>query len=54
MSVLAGIIIFHLLVIVRAKQPDGDKVPYLSVFILTCGLVGYVVYMMFTMKTPEP
>ena len=53
MKVLLGIIFLHLLVIIRAKQPDGAEVPYLTIFLITLAIVLYVVYMMFSMDVPE-
>ena len=53
MTVLLGIIIIHFLVILRAKQSIREKVPYVTIFILTILMVSYVVAKMYTMEPPE-
>lgn len=54
MTTLLGIIVLHLLVMLRSKIADGDGVPYGSVVILSLMTVGYVFWMMHTYKIPEP
>lgn len=53
MNVLLGIIGFHLLVILRAKQSLREKAPYATTFFLTVLMVAFVVAMMYTMEPPE-
>lgn len=53
MSVLLGIIVFHLLVLLRAKQSIREKAPYASTFFLTVLMVTFVVAMMYIMEPPE-
>lgn len=53
MIVLLGIIIFHLLVMLRAKLSVKGGVPYATTFFLTVLMVTYVVAMMYTMEPPE-
>jgi len=53
MKILFGIIFFHFLVLIRAKITTKDGVPIISISMLTLLLVGYVVFMMFTMPLPE-
>ena len=53
MKVLLGIIIIHLLVMLRARQSIRERVPYVSIFVLTVLMVTYVVAMMYTMEPPE-
>ncbi len=52
MIVLLGIIAVHLLVILRAKQPILERVPFATIFFLTVLMVTYVVFMMYTMVPP--
>ena len=53
MTVLLGIICFHLLVMLRAKQAFREKAPYVTTFFLTALMVAYVVFLMFGMEPPE-
>lgn len=53
MTILLGIIFFHLLVIFRAKFSVSEGTPYLSTFFITVLLVAYVVVMIFSMTPPE-
>ncbi len=53
MTVLLGIIAFHLLVMVRAKQAISDRIPFLTVFVLTALMVAYVVFKMYGIQPPE-
>lgn len=53
MNVLLGIIAFHLLVMLRAKQSIRGKAPYATTFFLTVLMVTFVVAMMYTMEPPE-
>lgn len=53
MNVLLGIIGFHLLVILRAKQSFRESVPYITIFFLTVLMVAFVVAMMYAMEPPE-
>lgn len=48
-----GIIVCHLLVILRAKQPIEERVPYATTFFLTVLLVVFVVAMMYSLEPPE-
>lgn len=54
MTILLGIIVFHMLVLIRSKMSSGEEAPYFSTFIISLLLVGFVVYMMFTMEEPGP
>ncbi len=53
MTVLLGIISFHLLVMLRAKQTISERVPFTTIFVLTLLMVAYVVFMMYGMEPPE-
>lgn len=53
MVILFGIILFHILVILRCRVSEKEDLPYLSVFLLTMCLVGYVVTMLFLMEPPQ-
>lgn len=53
MTVLLGIIGFHLLVILRAKQSIRERVPYVTTFFLTVLMVAFVVAMMYAMEPPQ-
>lgn len=53
MTVLLGIIAFHFLVMIRAKQSIRERVPYVTIFFLTVLMVTYVVAMMYSMEPPE-
>jgi len=53
MTTLLGILCFHLLVLVRAKQTEQDGIPYLSTLFLTIGLIAFVITMMFNTDVPE-
>lgn len=53
MTVLIGIILLHMLVILRAKYSERGKFPYISVFFITTLLVAFVTFMLFTMAPPE-
>ena len=53
MTVLLGIIVFHFLVMFRARQPIRERVPYATTFILTALMVIFVVYMMYAMEPPS-
>ncbi len=52
MTILAGIIFFHLLVILRNKMSDEESVNTVSTLFLSILLVAFVVYMMFNMEEP--
>jgi len=52
MTILIGIIGFHFLIILRAKQSNRGKVPYITTFFLTVLMVIYVVVMMHTIEPP--
>lgn len=54
MKILLGIIVFHLLVIMRSKTSKKEGVPYFSTFIISVLLVVYVVFMMHNMEEPIP
>ncbi|MGM0588466.1 MAG: hypothetical protein ACQETE_08640 [Bacteroidota bacterium] len=54
MIILLGIIILHITVVLRAKLSHKEGVPYVSSIVFTMMLVGYVVYMVFTMQPPTP
>lgn len=53
MTVLTGIVVFHLLVILRARLSIRERGPYVTTFILTVLMVAFVVAMMYTMEPPE-
>lgn len=53
MKVLLGIIVLHLFVILRTQLSDEDNIPYFFIFFISMLIVGYVLYMMFTMEMPE-
>lgn len=53
MSVLLGIIVFHFLVMLRAKQSIKGRAPYATTFFITVLMVTFVVVMMYTMEPPE-
>ncbi len=53
MTVLLGIIAFHLLVILRARLSFRERAPYATTFFLTALMVAFVVAMMHTMQPPE-
>lgn len=56
MVILFGIIFFHILVILRCKMSEKEGkegLPYLSVFLISVSLVGYVVIMLFLMDPPQ-
>jgi len=54
MKILMGIILLHLLVILRVKITAADGVPYGSVLFLSIMTVTFVLIMMATMEMPEP
>ena len=53
MIVLIGIIVFHLLAILRAKLSIREGVPYATIFFLTIMMVTFVVAMMYNMESPK-
>lgn len=53
MSILLGIIFFHLLVILRARLTIEERSPYATTFVITVFMVVYVVAMMYKMEPPE-
>lgn len=54
MEVLLGVIFFHIMVILRAKIGINAKMPYISTFIITLLMVAFVMFMMYTIETPQP
>lgn len=54
MKVLLGILILHILVLIRARSSDGEGIPFGSIFTLSFLLTGYVILMMFLTENPEP
>lgn len=53
MRILLGIVFFHLLVILRAKQAVNERPPYMTTLFLTAMMVIYVVIMLYSMEAPE-
>jgi hypothetical protein len=53
MKILLGIIVFHFLVMFRAKQKIRERVPYTTIFFLTAVMVIYVVAMMHKIEPPD-
>lgn len=52
MIILAGIIALHFLVMLISKNSRKEEVPYISTFIITVIMVGYVFYMLINMENP--
>ncbi len=53
MTPLFGIIIFHIVILMRAQSTKDKTVPYGSVFFFTLLLVAFVLFMMMTIEDPE-
>ncbi|MEX0609990.1 MAG: hypothetical protein WD016_07475 [Balneolaceae bacterium] len=54
MLTLFGILVLHVLVIMRAKLSTGENVPYFSTAFFSLILTGFVLFMMFEMEQPIP
>ena len=52
MKTLVGIILFHYLVLLRAKRSAPGSLPWLSLILLSLCLIVYVVWMMQNMEVP--
>lgn len=53
MKVLLGIICFHFLVMISAKQTTGKRIPHVTITVLTVLMAAYVVALMYFMEPPE-
>lgn len=52
MKILFGIIVFHMLVIMRAHASEEEGTPWISTALISALLTGFVVYMLFSMEEP--
>lgn len=53
MKILFGIIVFHMLVIMRAHASGEEGgTPWISTALISALLTGFVVYMLFSMEEP--
>lgn len=52
MNILFGIIVFHMLVILRAHSAEEKGTPWISTVLISALLTGFVVYMLFAMEEP--
>jgi hypothetical protein len=53
MAPLIVIIIFHIIILLRAQSTKDKTIPYSSVFFFTFLLVVFVAYFLITMEKPE-
>lgn len=53
MTPLFGIIIFHILILLRTQSSEDKNIPYGSVFLFTVFLVAFVALTMMRMEIPE-
>lgn len=53
MTALFGIILFHMIILMRSHWTRGKTIPYGSVLFFTLLLVAFVAYVLITMEEPE-